>query len=89
MRPDQGQGSHRKLGGNQARMNKQYSGQTWRAAARPETGRACHAIELAPAYVDVAVTRWQNFTGQTATLESTGEAFEAKSVSAIGIPPSE
>jgi DNA modification methylase len=52
------------------------------------TGRACHAIELSPAYVDVAVTRWQNFTGQTATLEATGEAFEAKGVSA-GIPPRE
>jgi DNA modification methylase len=52
------------------------------------TGRACHAIEIHPAYVDVAVTRWQNFTGQ-ATLEATGEAFEAKGVSAIGIPPSE
>ena len=46
------------------------------------TGRACHAIELSPAYVDVAVTRWQNFTGQTATLEATGEAFESKGVSA-------
>ncbi|MGC2225259.1 MAG: hypothetical protein WA624_24295 [Methylocella sp.] len=32
------------------------------------------------AIVDVAVTRWQNFTGQTATLEATGEAFESKSV---------
>jgi DNA modification methylase len=38
------------------------------------TGRACHAIELSPAYIDVAVTRWQNFTGQTATRE-TGETF--------------
>jgi hypothetical protein len=38
---------------------------------------------------DVAVTRWQNFTGQTATLEATGEAFESKSVAAIGIPPSD
>ncbi len=46
------------------------------------TGRACHAVELSPAYVDVAVTRWQNFTGQTATLEATGEAFESKGVSA-------
>ena len=45
------------------------------------TGRVCHAVELHPAYVDVAVMRWQNFTGQTATLEATGEAF----VSAI--PP--
>ncbi len=44
-------------------------------------GRPRHdatAIELHPAYVDVAVTRGQNFTGQTATLEATGEAFEAK-----------
>ena len=28
------------------------------------TGRACHAIELDPAYVDVAVARWQAFTGR-------------------------
>ena len=27
------------------------------------TGRTCHAIELDPAYVDVAVKRWQAFTG--------------------------
>ncbi len=38
-------------------------------------GRACHAIELSPAYVDVAILRWQNFTGQTATLHATGAAF--------------
>jgi len=44
------------------------------------TGRCCHAIELHPAYVDVAMMRWQNFTGQTATLEATAEAFEAKGV---------
>jgi DNA modification methylase len=44
------------------------------------TGRCCHAIELSPAYVDVAVTRWQNFTGQEVKLEATGEAFESKSV---------
>jgi DNA modification methylase len=47
------------------------------------TGRACHAIELSPAYIDVAVTRWQNFTGQTVTLEATGEAFESRGVSAV------
>jgi DNA modification methylase len=33
------------------------------------TGRVCHAIELDPAYVDVAVQRWQNFTGQAALLD--------------------
>ena len=39
------------------------------------TGRCCHAIELHPAYVDVAMMRWQNFTGQTAMFEATGETF--------------
>jgi len=27
------------------------------------TGRVCHALEIAPAYCDVVVERWQNFTG--------------------------
>jgi DNA modification methylase len=39
------------------------------------TGRACHAIEIHPPYVDVSVIRWQNFTGKEATLEATGETF--------------
>jgi len=33
-------------------------------------GRSCLAIELSPVYVDVAVRRWQAFTGQTAFRES-------------------
>lgn len=32
-------------------------------------------MELAPAYCDVIVKRWQEFTGKKATLESTGETF--------------
>ena len=28
-----------------------------------------------PKYVDVIVRRWDDFTGQTATLEGTGEPF--------------
>jgi DNA modification methylase len=39
------------------------------------TGRACHAIELHPPYVDVSVLRWQNFTGNAAILEETNETF--------------
>jgi DNA modification methylase len=39
------------------------------------TGRSCHAIELNPAYVDVAVMRWQAFTGETAVRESDGRLF--------------
>jgi len=43
--------------------------------AAEQTGRACFGIELNPVYVDVAVERWQNFTGKRATLASTGEPF--------------
>jgi DNA modification methylase len=54
-----------------------FSGSGTTLIAAETTGRACHAIELSPAYVDVAVLRWQAFTGAAATLEATGEAFEA------------
>ena len=40
------------------------------------SGRSIHALELNPAYVDVAIKRWQDFTGQPAILESTGQTFE-------------
>jgi DNA modification methylase len=39
-------------------------------------GRICHAIELNPIYVDVAVRRWEAFTGKAAALEDGGEGFE-------------
>src|SRR6266850_2573334 len=41
------------------------------------TGRICHAIELLPQYVDVAVQRWQAFSGETAMLEDDGRSFAA------------
>ncbi|WP_085633466.1 site-specific DNA-methyltransferase [Marivita cryptomonadis] len=43
------------------------------------TGRVCYGIELNPAYVDVAITRWQDFTGEVAVLESTGQTFGTRS----------
>lgn len=52
-----------------------FSGSGTTIIAAEMTGRACHAIELNPAYVDVAVKRWQDFTGQQATLEETGQTF--------------
>jgi DNA modification methylase len=41
-----------------------------------KTGRINRSMELDPKYCDVIVQRWQEFTGQTATLESTGEPFK-------------
>ena len=40
------------------------------------TGRKCYAIEINPAYVDVAIMRWQNVTGQRAVHAETGQSFE-------------
>ncbi len=42
------------------------------------TGRVCHAIELSPAYVDVAVQRWQNFTGRVAIREADAMPFNER-----------
>jgi DNA modification methylase len=48
--------------------------------AAETTGRACHAMELDPAYVDVIVQRWEQFTGETAHLEADGRSFGDLSV---------
>lgn len=49
------------------------SGTTIMAAHR--TGRIAAAIEIDPAYVDVAIERWQKATGELAVLLGTGETF--------------
>jgi DNA modification methylase len=43
------------------------------------TGRHVYAIELNPAYVDVAVKRWQEFTGQEAIHAKSGKTFNEMS----------
>lgn len=48
--------------------------------AAESTGRICYALELDPRYVDVAVQRWQDFTGEVAIHEgsATGLAEVAR-----------
>ena len=48
------------------------SGTTLIAAERQH--RASYAVEISPAYCDVIVKRWQDFTGKRAVLEATGES---------------
>ena len=43
--------------------------------AAEKNGRYGYLMELDPKYCDVIVQRWQEFTGQTATLESDGKPF--------------
>ncbi|MBL4590376.1 MAG: site-specific DNA-methyltransferase [Phycisphaerales bacterium] len=40
-----------------------------------KTKRICMGLELSPRYVDVAITRWQQWTGQEAIHEQTGNTF--------------
>lgn len=49
------------------------SGSTLIAAEKQ--GKQAFLMELTPHYCDVIITRWQDFTGQQATLESTGQTF--------------
>ena len=44
--------------------------------AAEKTGRRARAIELEPKFVDVAVRRWERYTGKTAVLDGTGQTFE-------------
>src|SRR5258708_6258605 len=64
-----------------------FSGSGTTIIAAEMTGRACFAIELDPAYVDVAILRWQAFTGATATLEKDGRSFSEVEAERRG-PPS-
>ena len=52
-----------------------FGGSGTTVIAAETTGRACHAVELSPAYVDVAVRRWQAFTGGRAVLEGSAMGF--------------
>ena len=47
------------------------------------TGRVCYGIELDPKYVDVIVERWQNFTGEQASLD--GQTFAQVKDARLGV----
>jgi DNA modification methylase len=52
-----------------------FSGSGTTIIAGEMTGRHVYAVELSPAYVDVAIKRWQDFTGKDATLDGDGRTF--------------
>jgi len=52
-----------------------FSGSGTTIIAAEQTGRICYAMELSPAYVDVAVRRWQQYTGKSAVHAVTGKEF--------------
>jgi DNA modification methylase len=57
------------------------SGSTLLAAEK--TGRRARLVELDPAYVDVAIRRWQDLTGKSAVHAVSGEAYDVRSRAAL------
>jgi DNA modification methylase len=57
------------------RIYEPFSGSGTTIIACERSGRECRAIELTPAYVDVALARWCEFTGKDAVREATSETF--------------
>jgi len=43
--------------------------------AGQKTGRKVYAMEIEPSYVDTAVRRWEEYTGEEAVHEETGLSF--------------
>lgn len=52
-----------------------FAGSGTTAIACEKHGRMARLMELDPKYADVIIQRWQDFTGQTATLEATGQTY--------------
>lgn len=53
-----------------------FSGSGTTIIAAETIGRCCLAMEINPVYVDVAIKRWQEFTGKAALLEGDGRTFD-------------
>lgn len=58
------------------------SGSTMMAAELTE--RVCFGIDIDPRYVDVAIVRWQEFIGKSATLDGDGRTFEQIKAERLG-----
>jgi DNA modification methylase len=54
-----------------------FSGSGTALIAAEMTARRCCAMELSPAFVDVAVLRWQRYAGKEAFLDGDGRSFAA------------
>jgi len=54
--------------------------------AAEKTGRRARAIEIDPGYVDVAIRRWQTYTGKVARLAPLDETFDTVSEARMAEP---
>lgn len=54
-----------------------FSGSGSQIMAGEANGRRVYAMDISPAYVDVAIERWQADTGRDAVLDGDGRTFSA------------
>jgi len=66
-------------------VRREKAGVRWTAA--PPNGRRVFAMEISPAYIDVAVERWQADTGRDAVLDGDGRTFTAVKAERLGETP--
>jgi DNA modification methylase len=52
-----------------------FAGSGTTIIAAEKTGRLARCVELDPQYVDVAIRRWEQWSGKPATLSGTGETY--------------
>ncbi len=53
-----------------------FSGSGSQIIAAEQEGRRCRALEISPAFVDVAVRRWEQATGKGVVLDGTERTFD-------------
>jgi len=61
-----------------------FSGSGSQLIAAEKLSRKCRAMEITPAFVDVAIKRWQTMTGRQATLDGDGRTFDELSAERLG-----
>jgi DNA modification methylase len=61
-----------------------FSGSGSQIMAGEANGRRVYAMEISPAYVDVAIERWQTATGKDAILDGDGRTFATVRTERLG-----
>ena len=61
-----------------------FAGSGSTVIAAEKTGRQARLVELDPGYCDVIVRRWQDWTGQPASLEADGKTFARVGAERLG-----
>ncbi|MHC9419674.1 site-specific DNA-methyltransferase [Sphingomonas citri] len=63
-----------------------FSGSGTTIVAAHDSGRIGYATELDPVYADTGIMRWQDFSGEEARLEATGQTFREVRAERSGVP---